>query len=238
MIGVLCYAGAEVDHRLESEYREETHSAPSGVWSAGRLQEEVPVEEDFRWAVSRDCVFCSFDLSLVVFSEAAAKVMVELLGSYTEDNASQARVDAHRYDFLFSLQPFHSLSFWSVVLENNICGLLSQVHRPCPERPKHLSLRPSPDFETGAFPGGRTHPWCKKILFFLWKFFNYIFKCVETLCSKCLFLLPAPHYLCQRKACRVCEVLPEQQRLHWVSRWVQSEGLYIHNHDDTLNTES
>uniref|UniRef100_A0A8C9V897 Eukaryotic translation initiation factor 3 subunit M n=1 Tax=Scleropages formosus TaxID=113540 RepID=A0A8C9V897_SCLFO len=29
-------------------------------------------------------------------SEAAAKVMVELLGSYTEDNASQARVDAHR----------------------------------------------------------------------------------------------------------------------------------------------
>jgi hypothetical protein len=30
-------------------------------------------------------------------SEAAAKVMVELLGSYTEDNASQARVDAHRY---------------------------------------------------------------------------------------------------------------------------------------------
>lgn len=33
---------------------------------------------------------CSLD------SEAAAKVMVELLGSYTEDNASQARVDAHR----------------------------------------------------------------------------------------------------------------------------------------------
>lgn len=30
-------------------------------------------------------------------SEPAAKVMVELLGSYTEDNASQARVDAHRY---------------------------------------------------------------------------------------------------------------------------------------------
>ncbi|KAJ1177639.1 hypothetical protein NDU88_002891 [Pleurodeles waltl] len=29
-------------------------------------------------------------------SDAAAKVMVELLGSYTEDNASQARVDAHR----------------------------------------------------------------------------------------------------------------------------------------------
>ncbi|XP_040265991.1 eukaryotic translation initiation factor 3 subunit M [Bufo bufo] len=29
-------------------------------------------------------------------SEEAAKVMVELLGSYTDDNASQARVDAHR----------------------------------------------------------------------------------------------------------------------------------------------
>lgn len=29
-------------------------------------------------------------------SDTAAKVMVELLGSYTEDNASQARVDAHR----------------------------------------------------------------------------------------------------------------------------------------------
>ncbi|MGH0133240.1 UNVERIFIED_CONTAM: hypothetical protein FKN15_005617 [Acipenser sinensis] len=30
-------------------------------------------------------------------SDAAAKIMVELLGSYTEDNASQARVDAHRF---------------------------------------------------------------------------------------------------------------------------------------------
>ncbi|KPP76707.1 eukaryotic translation initiation factor 3 subunit M-like, partial [Scleropages formosus] len=34
--------------------------------------------------------------SLRMQLEAAAKVMVELLGSYTEDNASQARVDAHR----------------------------------------------------------------------------------------------------------------------------------------------
>lgn len=33
---------------------------------------------------------------LFFFSEPAAKVMVELLGSYTEDNASQARVDAHK----------------------------------------------------------------------------------------------------------------------------------------------
>lgn len=52
-------------------------------------------------------VFSGFDIyPPVCFSEAAAKVMVELLGSYTEDNASQARVDAHRYDFLF-----HSLNF-------------------------------------------------------------------------------------------------------------------------------
>lgn len=30
------------------------------------------------------------------FSEMAAKVMIELLGTYTEDNASQARDDAHK----------------------------------------------------------------------------------------------------------------------------------------------
>lgn len=41
---------------------------------------------------------CSSLYGLFMYSEAAAKVMVELLGSYTEDNASQARVDAHRYD--------------------------------------------------------------------------------------------------------------------------------------------
>ncbi|XP_066480726.1 eukaryotic translation initiation factor 3 subunit M [Tiliqua scincoides] len=51
-------------------------------------------------------------------SDSAAKVMVELLGSYTEDNASQARVDAHRcivralkdpgtflFDHLLTLKP-------------------------------------------------------------------------------------------------------------------------------------
>ncbi|XP_019471586.1 eukaryotic translation initiation factor 3 subunit M [Meleagris gallopavo] len=51
-------------------------------------------------------------------SDTAAKVMVELLGSYTEDNASQARVDAHRcivralkdpntflFDHLLALKP-------------------------------------------------------------------------------------------------------------------------------------
>ncbi|NWR68259.1 EIF3M factor, partial [Centropus bengalensis] len=51
-------------------------------------------------------------------SDNAAKVMVELLGSYTEDNASQARVDAHRcivralkdpntflFDHLLALKP-------------------------------------------------------------------------------------------------------------------------------------
>lgn len=39
----------------------------------------------------------NFNSILFSDSEPAAKVMVELLGSYTEDNASQARVDAHRY---------------------------------------------------------------------------------------------------------------------------------------------
>ncbi|KAJ8413006.1 hypothetical protein AAFF_G00105880 [Aldrovandia affinis] len=55
-------------------------------------------------------------------SEPAAKVMVELLGSYTEDNASQARVDAHRcivralkdpntylFDHLLALKPVRFL---------------------------------------------------------------------------------------------------------------------------------
>uniref|UniRef100_A0A6Q2ZE29 Eukaryotic translation initiation factor 3 subunit M n=1 Tax=Esox lucius TaxID=8010 RepID=A0A6Q2ZE29_ESOLU len=55
-------------------------------------------------------------------AEAAAKVMVELLGSYTEDNASQARVDAHRcivralkdpntflFDHLLALKPVRFL---------------------------------------------------------------------------------------------------------------------------------
>ncbi|TTI30688.1 Eukaryotic translation initiation factor 3 subunit M [Bagarius yarrelli] len=55
-------------------------------------------------------------------SESAAKVMVELLGSYTEDNASQARVDAHRcivralkdpntflFDHLLALKPVRFL---------------------------------------------------------------------------------------------------------------------------------
>ncbi|MBN3284535.1 EIF3M factor, partial [Polyodon spathula] len=55
-------------------------------------------------------------------SDAAAKVMVELLGSYTEDNASQARDDAHRcivralkdpntflFDHLLALKPVRFL---------------------------------------------------------------------------------------------------------------------------------
>ena len=33
---------------------------------------------------------------LFFFSENATKVMIELLGTYTEENASQAREDAHR----------------------------------------------------------------------------------------------------------------------------------------------
>ncbi|KAL4696855.1 hypothetical protein H8959_002553 [Pygathrix nigripes] len=56
--------------------------------------------------------------SLRLQFDAASKVMVELLGSYTEDNASQARVDAHRcivralkdpnaflFDHLLTLKP-------------------------------------------------------------------------------------------------------------------------------------
>ncbi|XP_023593783.1 eukaryotic translation initiation factor 3 subunit M isoform X1 [Trichechus manatus latirostris] len=55
---------------------------------------------------------------VICFHDAASKVMVELLGSYTEDNASQARVDAHRcivralkdpnaflFDHLLTLKP-------------------------------------------------------------------------------------------------------------------------------------
>lgn len=36
-------------------------------------------------------------ISFIFFSEAATKVMIDLLGTYTEDNASQAKNDAHRY---------------------------------------------------------------------------------------------------------------------------------------------
>lgn len=45
--------------------------------------------------ISYECLM-SWIPCVLPYSEAAAKVMVELLGSYTEDNASQARVDAHR----------------------------------------------------------------------------------------------------------------------------------------------
>lgn len=34
---------------------------------------------------------------LLSSSDKATKVMIDLLGTYTEDNASQARDDAHRY---------------------------------------------------------------------------------------------------------------------------------------------
>lgn len=44
--------------------------------------------------LAQQCTF--FNCVFWLHSEPAAKVMVELLGSYTEDNASQARVDAHR----------------------------------------------------------------------------------------------------------------------------------------------
>ena len=37
-----------------------------------------------------------FPSALSLSSEQATKVMIELLGTYTEDNASQARDDAHK----------------------------------------------------------------------------------------------------------------------------------------------
>ncbi|NXW42948.1 EIF3M factor, partial [Nyctiprogne leucopyga] len=71
-------------------------------------------------------------------SDTAAKVMVELLGSYTEDNASQARVDAHRcivralkdpntflFDHLLALKPVKFLE-----------GEL--IHDPCFKLISHL----------------------------------------------------------------------------------------------------
>ena len=42
-------------------------------------------------------LYLTFSHCLVFFhSEKATKVMIELLGTYTEDNASQARDDAQR----------------------------------------------------------------------------------------------------------------------------------------------
>ncbi len=122
-------SGAQVDHRLESEYREETHTAPYGVWCAGRLQEEVPACLISGQLCPGIVVFVYLTFTLLSFSEAAAKVMVELLGSYTEDNASQARVDAHRYDLLLSLS-FDLI--WS--LFSDLYVRCAQVHR----RPAHL----------------------------------------------------------------------------------------------------
>lgn len=82
--------------------------------------------------------------------------MVELLGSYTEDNASQARVDAHRYTnvLLLSFVAVLILSTYSIYM----CLPHLQVYCPCSERPQHLPDGPPPDTETCPFPGGRTHP--------------------------------------------------------------------------------
>ena len=40
-------------------------------------------------------------------SDKASKVMVELLGSYTEENASQARDDAHRFRLVLCCLTLH-----------------------------------------------------------------------------------------------------------------------------------
>lgn len=102
-----CSLGAQVDYWLELNHREKTHTSEAGIWSTGRLQEKVTNRvgtNDQRVLLCRDCYGCNeapewkaSNRTIFLDSEAAAKVMVELLGSYTEDNASQARVDAHRY---------------------------------------------------------------------------------------------------------------------------------------------
>lgn len=55
---------------------------------------DVPTNRIDSFLCIRIGMFLTFNY--LFYSEPAAKVMVELLGSYTEDNASQARVDAHR----------------------------------------------------------------------------------------------------------------------------------------------
>lgn len=96
-----------MDYWLELNHREKTHTSEAGIWSTGRLQEKVTNRfgtNDQIVLLCRDCYGCDKapgwktpNGTIFLDSEAAAKVMVELLGSYTEDNASQARVDAHRY---------------------------------------------------------------------------------------------------------------------------------------------
>lgn len=161
---MLC-AGAEVDHRLESEYREETHSAPSGVWSAGRLQEEVLACLIFRSVVSR-----GFEGFLLITSLYACVFQ----WSCSQSDGGVTRQLHRRQCFTSSsgctqvwLSLVSSLSFDMLLsfLMIYTYPLLFQVHRSGPERPKHLSVRSSPGFETSAFSGGRTHPRCKKIHF-------------------------------------------------------------------------
>lgn len=96
-----------MDHWLELKHRKEAHTTEAGVRGLGWLQEEVTLPEVHLWTnvvysfltpaqvyLAQHYTFLSY--VFLLHSEPAAKVMVELLGSYTEDNASQARVDAHR----------------------------------------------------------------------------------------------------------------------------------------------
>lgn len=94
---------------------------------------------------------------LYSYSEPAAKVMVELLGSYTEDNASQARVDAHRYAFCSS----NTVDVCVCVYALHAPVSHIQVHCPRIKRPKHVSVWSSPGSEACPLPGGRAHPWCE-----------------------------------------------------------------------------
>lgn len=58
-----------------------------------------------------------FSYKTIYFSESAAKVMIELLGTYTEDNASQARDDAHKYVLMLKLFLFVFNITQKIILE-------------------------------------------------------------------------------------------------------------------------
>lgn len=68
---------------------------------------------------------------MLLDSEAAAKVMVELLGSYTEDNASQARVDAHRYtEVLLWVDPQHIQYLHASASSSGVSSVLWKTPTP------------------------------------------------------------------------------------------------------------
>lgn len=137
------------------------------------------------------------------YSEAAAKVMVELLGSYTEDNASQARVDAHRYEFSSRLHS-HSLCLTVFLLMHAFLRCIVRALKdPNTFLFDHLlALKPVRFLE-----GELIHDVSDG--FFLCTIYE-LFKSGRL--NACL--IPAPDHLCQCETCIIYEVLPEQQGFH------------------------